>query len=438
MGFIRTGTAGFRLAGTNTQETGPVAGRTRRPPTERMNMIRLGIVGFGLRSNGNRTRLQDLDPEVQVVGVVDPDEAGVREHRLRPEEQDQVVFYPDLTEMINKASLDGLMIGSLDYQHAGQAIEAAKYDIPLFLEKPVAVSMEQNIAVEEAFENSRCQVVVSFPMRAAPLGQLTRRYVQEGAIGRPEHVLATNYVPYGVSFFDRANRSYQVTQGLFTQKATHDFDCMMFVMGSSITRVAAMASYGRVFGGNKPSGLRCSECDETRTCLESPHNRRMNGSDPGGGGVERDVPGDHLCPFRVDIGSPETGMDEDSASMLVEFASGAHGFYTQVFFTRRDAGARHHVYSGYHGTLQLDWYKNEVRRVRHHEPFTGVTAVGGNSHALGDYALVGNFLDIIKGKDASHSTIGDGIQSTYACLAAKESSLTGQFVTVRQVGGAAG
>ena len=251
-------------------------------------------------------------------------------------------------------------------------------------------------------------------------------------------MLATNYVPYGTCFFDTATyQSYRNTQGLFTQKATHDFDCMMFVMGSSITRVACLASYGRVFGGNKRSGLKCSECDETRTCLESPHNRRMNGSDPGEGGVF-EAPGDHLCLFSVDVGSPETGMNDDSSTTLVEFASGTQGCYTQIVYTRRDAGQRHHIYSGYHGTLQLDWYKNEVRRVRHHEPFTGVTAVGGNSHALGDYALVGNFLDIIKGKGASHSTIWDGLQSIYACLAAKESSLTGQFVTVRQVGRAGG
>ncbi len=398
-------------------------------------MIRLGIVGFGLRSNGNRTRLQDLDPEVQIVGVVDPDEAGVRQQRLRPEEQAQVVFYPDLAEMIRKASLDALMIGSLDNQHADQSLEAAKHDIPLFLEKPVAVTMEQNIAVERAFENSRCQVVVGFGMRVAPLAQLTRRYVEDGAIGHPEHVLATNYVPYGVSFFDRANRSYAVTQGLFAEKATHDLDCMMFIMGSTITRVACMASYGRVFGGNKPAGLRCSHCDETRTCLESPHNRRMNGSDPGGGGVERDVPGDHLCPFRLDVGLP----GGRHGRRLGQHAGGVRLWRARILHPgllhARDAGARHHIYSGYHGTLQLDWYKNEVRRVRHHEPFTGVTAVGGNSHALGDYALVANFLDLIKGKDTSSiSTIWDGLQSIYACLAAKESSLTGQFVAVRQVG----
>jgi predicted dehydrogenase len=303
--------------------------------------------------------------------------------------------------------------------------------VPLFLEKPVAVSMEQNLALEQAFENSRCQVVVSFPMRAAPLGAQTHQYIQEGAIGSPEHVLATNYVPYGTCFFDSPTyRNYQVTQGLFSQKATHDFDCMMYLMGSTVTRVAAIASYGRVFGGDRPAGLRCSQCDETRTCLESPENRRRTGSS--------EEIGDHLCLFGEDLGSPETGMNEDASSTLVEFASGAHGFYTQVFYTRRDAGARHHVYSGYLGTLQLDWYKNEVRWVRHHAPLTDVSTVAGNSHALGDYALVRNFLGVIGGTETPSSTIWHGIQSIYVCLAAKESARTGQFVTVRQVGGAAG
>ena len=36
--------------------------------------------------------------------------------------------------------------------------------------------------------------------------------------------------------------------------------------------------------------------------------------------------------------------------------------------------------------------------------------------------------------DGRHRTIWEGIQSVYACLAAKESAQTQQFVEVRQVG----
>jgi predicted dehydrogenase len=101
-------------------------------------------------------------------------------------------------------------------------------------------------------------------------------------------------------------RDYRVTQGLFLQKATHDFDDMAHLMGSPIVRVGAMMVRNRVFGGTKRAGLRCSACLEQDTCLESPRNRLRNGS---GGQVE-----DHVCVFSTDCGSSDTGINEDCSS----------------------------------------------------------------------------------------------------------------------------
>jgi len=220
-----------------------------------------------------------------------------------------------------------------------------------------------------------------------------------------------------------------VTQGLFIQKATHDFDYLMYLMGANIVRVAAMASWGRVFGGDKPAGLWCSQCDEWDTCPESPKNRKRNMS----GGIQKD----HPCVFGEDIGTPETGMNEDSSSALVEFASGAKGVYTQVFYSRRDAATRGATVSGYHGTLSFDWYTNELRLVHHHQPFTDTTrGAGGMAHFGGDEELAYMFVDVVRGKAKSRTPIWAGIQSIYACLAAKESAEKQQYVTVRQVGSA--
>jgi hypothetical protein len=198
-------------------------------------------------------------------------------------------------------------------------------------------------------------------------------------------------------------------------------------MDSSIVRVAAMASYGRVFGGDKPAGLLCSQCGETRSCLESPENRMKNLS--GGRGD------DHPCLFGEEIGTPETGMNEDASSALLEFASGAKGVYTQVFYSRRDAGTRGATVSGYQGTVGFDWYTNKIKHVRHHQPFSDVIAGSeGMGHFGGDTALCLNFLDIICGHAKSTTPITTGIQSAYSCLAAKESAETMQYVDVRQVG----
>ena len=204
-------------------------------------------------------------------------------------------------------------------------------------------------------------------------------------------------------------------------------------MGSPIVRVAAMATWGHVFGGDREAGLVCSRCDERETCLESPRNRQRSGTTPAS---QAGVHTDHACLYSVDSGSIETGTNEDCSSAVVEFASGAHGVYTQVFYARRDAATRGATVSGYMGTVSFDWYSNELRRVRHHGPFSATERAGeGASHFGGDLELAYDFVGLIRGTAASRTPIETGIQSAYACLAAKESAEKGCFVVVRQVGG---
>lgn len=125
-------------------------------------MVRLGVIGLGIRIELLIRVFREVEPTMKIVGVVDPDEAGVRQ-RLMDEDKD-TVFYPNLSEMVNKAKLDGLIIGTRCNLHAQYAIEAAKYDIPLFLEKPVAVNMEQAVQLEEAFEKIKLPGSRQFPI----------------------------------------------------------------------------------------------------------------------------------------------------------------------------------------------------------------------------------------------------------------------------------
>ncbi len=392
--------------------------------------MRLGVIGHGQRVSGLiNDCFRAIAPDLSVVAIVDPDEKGAHA-RLPEADRAAARFYADLDDMVRREHLDALVIGTRCNLHTPYAIQAAHYDLPLFLEKPVATSMQQALALEDAFANARCMVMVSFPLKLSPLCELARQRIQEGAVGNPLHILGVNYVPYGTVYFDAFYRDYSVTQGLFLQKATHDFDYMSYLMGSSIVRVAAMQTRGRVFGGDKPAGLHCSDCPEQGECLESPQNRRRNGS---GGFLN-----DHACTFGIECGTPASGMNEDSSSALLEFASGAHGAYTQVFYTRRDAATRGATVSGYHGTLSFDWYRNEMRYVRHHRPFSDLTSAGeGASHFGGDIELARDFVKMVRNHRQPRVTMQDGIQSVYACLAAKESAETGRMISVRQVGQAA-
>ncbi len=391
-------------------------------------VVRLGVVGYGKRSHAVVTKaLRGADPEVRVVGIVDPDEAGVR---LRMEEADktEAVFYKTLPEMVRRAKLDGLVIGTACHLHTPYAIQAARYDIPLFLEKPVATSIRQGLALEHAFAKSKCEVVVSFPYRMSPLCGLACERIAQGGVGTPEHISAVDYAVWGSGHFEEGPGFFNKSQGLFLHRASHDFDYMSLLMGSPIVRVAAMTTEGHVFGGRKKSGLTCAKCKEQETCPESPQNRRRNRYEGGWG--------DHPCTFGVDCGTPQTGMCSDSASALVEFASGAHGVFTQVVFARRDAAARGATVSGYKGIIKFDWFQNTLQHVRHHVPINDlVKRDAGPDRVGGDTALGLHFLACIKGAEKSRSPLAAGLQSVYVGLAAKESAATGRFVKVRPFGG---
>jgi predicted dehydrogenase len=389
--------------------------------------IRLGVIGYGGRIDSViKYAIRAVAPDTRVTAIVDPNEAAARE-RLADCDKADVVFYKNVKEMVRSGKIDALAIGTRCGLHTPYAIEVAQYDLPLFLEKPVATSIKQTQQLEKAFRKSKCPVVVSFPLRVSPLCTLTRRYIADGAVGTPGHILATNYVNYGTVYFDEFYRDYASTQGLFLQKATHDLDYVSFLMDSPIVRVGAMMTTGQVFGGKKRAGLRCSQCKDTDTCLESPANRKRNLS---GGTTD-----DHCCTFGKDITDAHGRMNEDASSALLEFASGAHGVYTQIFYSRRDAGRRGAVISGYDGTLDFDWYTNLLKRVRHHEPFTDtIKAAEGMNHFGGDVELGRDFVNVILGKGKSRTPIQTGLASAYMCLACRESAQTGKFVNVQQVG----
>lgn len=361
--------------------------------------MKFAVIGHGRRSKGVLNHFRKAYPEIKVTAILDKNQELALSN-LPEEERPGATFYNTVEELILKGKPDALLIGTQCDSHTRYAIEAAKFDIPLYLEKPVSINMEQAISLEHAFENSACKVLVSFPLRVSTLAARSKELLNNNAVGRIDHILAQNYVGYGNVYFDTWHRDFSVTQGLFLQKATHDFDYLTYLAGAPITRVAAMASYGRLYR-------------DTKTNVGNP---------------------DPNAIYLPEIGTPEEGMNEDSSSALLEFANGVRGVYTQVFhspnFHRRGA-----TISGYRGALAFDWYENKITVNNHLNSFVDdYKATGAESHFGGDLRLVEAFVAMVRDGAESPTPISTGLESVYSCLAAKESAETGRFVNVRQLG----
>ncbi|BDI32076.1 hypothetical protein CCAX7_41270 [Capsulimonas corticalis] len=380
--------------------------------------IRLGVIGYGERARHMVRIMRSQDPNVSLAAIADPqcDSIAAKLHddgRVG----DDVHLYKTADEMLDAEALDGVVIGTRCSLHAAMAVKVLARDIALFLEKPVATTMPDLLALRAA---SSPRVVVSFPLRLSPLAQLAREIIDSGKIGTVEHVQAWNNVPYGNVYFQTWYRDETETQGLFLQKATHDFDYINFLLaGNRPVAISAMTSK-QIFKGTHPAGLKCMDCAEKKTCFESPYHPSRSAP------LALDMPAKEMCAFAVDTGN------EDSGSALIQYASGMHVVYSQNFFARNKAAKRGATLLGYKGTIEFDWFTNELKVFQHHSPHVETHTFDNNAiHGGGDEVLATNFLAVIRGESESVSPMEEGLLNTLMCLKAKESAATHQFQQIQ-------
>ncbi|HEY3289609.1 MAG TPA: Gfo/Idh/MocA family oxidoreductase, partial [Anaerolineae bacterium] len=386
---------------------------------------KLGVIGYGGRIRGILSVLDSLKADTRLVAITDVRNDAIKA-QLRGErsDSDAIRFYSDAERMLDAETLDGVLVGTRCSLHALMGSKVLNRNIPLFLEKPIATTMPDLLTLKQAGEKSRSAVVVSFPLRVTPLVRLAKEIIDSGQIGTVEHVEAFNNVPYGGVYYHYWYRDENETGGLFLQKATHDFDYINFLLGTQPRWISAMTSK-RVFKGDHTAGLACLDCPEQVTCLESPRNQYLQSADTKS--IDALPYPTYLCSFAVDTGN------EDSGSALIEYESGMHVSYTQNFYARKGAATRGATLIGYKGTLQFDWYTDELKVHMHHSPRTETHKFDSKamSHGGGDLVLAQNFLDVIGGKGESVSPLKAGLLSVLMCLKAKESAHTRTFQEVK-------
>ena len=382
------------------------------------------MIGLGHRAAAMIASMQSVDPKVSVRAVADPDTESARQ-RLAMVGDARARVYPSADVMLeDPADYDGVVIGTRCHLHTRMAIKVASAGLPLFLEKPVAISLEELGALREVFRGREDEVVVSFPLRHTPLFSKALEVVRSGTLGTINQIQATNNVPYGGVYFGQWYRNHDQTGGLWLQKATHDFDYINLLAGSRPVGVAAMESR-RVYGGEKPHDLRCSACDETETCPESPQNLARRGDD-GGMYQDSDDRTDHWCAFSREI------QNHDAGSALIMYENGIHASYSQNFLSRRSAYKRGATVVGYEATLEFDLAPMELRIIHHRSEKVEQLRVDGedDGHAGGDRILAESFLDLVKDRARPHASLRDGLLSAAMCLAARESARTKTFQRV--------
>lgn len=394
-------------------------------------MKNLVVIGLGQRIQWLLGQLERFDADIRLVGAVDPRKDDILK-RDKDNRLSDITWYDDVDSMLDQAEPDAVMIGTTCNLHTDYAIKVLQLNLPLFLEKPVSITMDEVARLHEANLASASDVVVSFPLRLSRLCLMAKEIIDTGVLGDIANIQAINNVPfYGSNYYHGWMRNDSLTGGLWLQKATHDFDYLTYLAGKLPQRIVAVESKN-VFTGDMPAGLYCLDCPKQATCPESQYNLfYMQGGDLDHGLKFNDMRdagdwwnGRWQCSFAVDTGN------HDSATAILQYHDGSHLTYTQNFYTRRSAAKRGARFIGYKGTLELDFYTDEVVVTHHHTPRIErhrLEPIEGGHHG-GDTELLHDFLAIIFGTGISRATLYDGLVSAQLCLMARESCETNSFV----------
>ena len=146
-----------------------------------MERVRLGVVGAGNIAVMNvRGYLED--PRCDVVAVCDTDEAIGRQ---AAKDWGDATYYADLAQLLADDSIDAVEILTpthLHHDHVIAALEAGKH---VSVQKPIANSVDDGLAMEAAAQKAGRILRVSECFVHYPPLELAKRLVADGAIGKP-------------------------------------------------------------------------------------------------------------------------------------------------------------------------------------------------------------------------------------------------------------
>jgi glucose-fructose oxidoreductase len=171
--FLALLVAGILLPATTTAESAaPSAGKPLRVAI--VGLVHGHVAGFlgpALKRN-----------DIQIVGIVEPDQQLA--HRCANQfKLDPKLLYSDLEQMLTTVQPQAVLVYTDTRDHRRIVEAAARHRIPVMMEKPLAVSVEDALAIKRAADAARIPVLVNYETTWYPSNTAVYQLVRDGALG---------------------------------------------------------------------------------------------------------------------------------------------------------------------------------------------------------------------------------------------------------------
>ena len=372
-----------------------------------MANVGIGLIGCGGMGRHVARLLQNHDPRLEIPALCDPDPRSIEASLRDINPAARVV--DDHRDLSRAPDIDWVMVASWNCCHRDHVVGAFEAGKDVFCQKPLATSLEDCIAMREAWRASGRMFILGFSLRYAAHYRKIKELLDQGVVGRIVSIefnetLDFNHGGYIMGDWRRLQR-YSGTHLL--EKCCHDIDLVNWITGSLAARVASFGGLGFFTPENE-------------------HHIGRLGQNDKGQDAYRTWPGlINLNPFTSD----KDIVDNQVA--IVEYLSGVRA----TFHTNCNVGIpeRRMYILGTEGAVRADLCARtiQVKRIGFGTTIEDVPVQAVGSHGGGDNFLTQELTASMLKRAPGTVGMGDGITSAVTCFAIDEALSTGRVVDVR-------
>ena len=206
-----------------------------------MKKYNVGIIGYSWVA-GAHIEAINKTPLAQVTAVCSSRQLNAEE--ISATHGCQIKCYTDLALMLADADLDIVSICSYPAEHAQQAIMAAKAGKHLIIEKPIALTWEECLAVEAAVKEAGVKACVCFECRFSSQLLTIKSVIDQGLLGKIHYGEVDYYHGIGPWYGQyRWNILKDAAGSSLLSAGCHAMDALLLCMGSEFESVSSYASY---------------------------------------------------------------------------------------------------------------------------------------------------------------------------------------------------
>ncbi len=236
-----------------------------------MSTLRVGIIGTGSRGItciGRQIAEQSKELDITITAFCNRTESRMKIARDELNELAvasrnlpfSIRFHATAQELINDPEVDLIVITSPTAAHAEATIPALRSGKKVYLDKPIAHTLEDSIAIRNAEVDAGNPMIMGFTRRYETPWLKLHEIVSSGKIGDLKMMLIRAVLPYSF-YFQTWHRTRAVSGGALNDKGSHYTDVFNWFVGDAKAMQVNAFGGRNVFIEEEDAPEFCSVCD---------------------------------------------------------------------------------------------------------------------------------------------------------------------------------